>query len=158
MMGKSMKRLYLILAVVCLIAVLAGCNSGSVATATEPPAQAPTDAPYIDTQLDEPEWTLAEGELQLSDSTGVIAENADILYFAIVSNADGSQELRFRLRDEMAAQLKGVEPSGSYFITFNGETVGNAILNDDCTVATVGKDDANGSITDLATKIRGLYE
>lgn len=152
-----MKRLCLILAAVLLTMVFTGCG-GSFATATEPPTQAPTDAPYIDTQLDEPEWTLAEGELQLNDSTGVIAENADILYFAIVSNTDGSQELRFHLSDEMAAKLTGVEPSGSYFITFNGDTVGNAILNDDCTVATVGKDDANGSITDLATKIRGLYE
>lgn len=153
-----MKRLCLILTAVLLTAIFTGCSGGSFATATEPPTQAPTDAPYIDTQLDEPEWTLAEGELQLNDSTGVIAENADILYFAIVSNTDGSQELRFRLSDEMAEKLKGFEPSGRYFITLNGDTVGNAILNDDCTVATVGKDDANGSITDLATKIRGLYE
>ena len=150
-----MKKRLMISAAVLLIALTAGCAKNPAPT--EPAAtEAPTAAPYIDTQIDEPEWTLADGELQLSDDTGVVASGSDILYFAIVSMNDGQQELRFRLSDEKAATLKGRDSAG-YVISFNGEKIGDATLNSSGTVATVTAADAQGEITALATKIRGLY-
>ena len=155
-MGESMKRLFIMMATVLLTALTVGC-AGNIPAPTESAAtEAPTDAPYIDTQVNEPEWTLAEGELQLSDDTGVVASGSEILYFAIVSIKDGQQELRFRLSDEKAAALKDRDSTG-YVISLNGEKIGNATLNSSGTVATVTAADAEGEITALATKIRGLY-
>ena len=155
-MGESMKRLFIMMAAVLLTALTVGC-AGNIPAPTEPAAtEAPTDAPYIDTQVNEPEWTLAEGELQLSDDTGVVASGSEILYFAIVSIKDGHQDLRFRLSDEKAAVLKDRDSTG-YVISLNGEKIGNATLNSSGTVATVTAADAEGEITALATKIRGLY-
>ncbi|MBQ3265810.1 MAG: hypothetical protein IJH07_08550 [Ruminococcus sp.] len=151
-----MRKLLLSVIVLMLLALTA---CGTEPVPTEPDAtQAPTDAPYIDTQLDEPEWTLAEGELQLNDSTGVIAENADILYFAIVTDADGSQELRFRLSDEIAAILTVQSPDNACYMTLDGERIGEATLDDSCTVVTITAENAVGEITALASRIRGLYE
>ena len=151
-----MKRFLMISAAVLLMALTAGCAGNSAPTESVA-TQAPTAAPYIDTQINEPEWTLAEGELQLSDDTGVQASGSEILYFAIVSDQNGQQELRFRLSDEKAAVLKDRESAG-YTVSFNGEKIGAATLNASGTVATVTAADAEGEITALATKIRGLYQ
>ena len=151
-----MKRFLMISAAVLLMALTAGCAGNSAPTESVA-TQAPTAAPYIDTQINEPEWTLAEGELQLSDDTGVQASGSEILYFAIVSDQNGQQELRFRLSDEKAAVLKDRESTG-YTVSFNGEKIGTATLNASGTVATVTAADAEGEITALATKIRGLYQ
>ena len=151
-----MKRFLMISAAVLLMALTAGCAGNSAPTESAA-TQAPTAAPYIDTQINEPEWTLAEGELQLSDDTGVQASGSEILYFAIVSDQNGQQELRFRLSDEKAAVLKDRESAG-YTVSFNGEKIGTATLNASGTVATVTAADAEGEITALATKIRGLYQ
>jgi len=151
-----MKRFSMISAAVLLMALTVGCAGNSAPTESAA-TQAPTAAPYIDTQINEPEWTLAEGELQLSDDTGVQASGSEILYFAIVSDQNGQQELRFRLSDEKAAVLKDRESTG-YTVSFNGEKIGAATLNASGTVATVTAADAEGEITALATKIRGLYQ
>ena len=151
-----MKRFLMISAAVLMMALTAGCAGNSAPTESAA-TQAPTAAPYIDTQINEPEWTLAEGELQLSDDTGVQASGSEILYFAIVSDQNGQQELRFRLSDEKAAVLKDRESAG-YTVSFNGEKIGAATLNASGTVATVTAADAEGEITALATKIRGLYQ
>ena len=152
-----MKKLLILTAALLLLLTAAACAKEEPVP-TEIPTEAPTDAPYIDTQLDEPEWTLAEGELQLQDDSAVYAENADILYFAIVTNPDGSQELRFRLSDEKAAQLAAQRPADGSYITLNGEKIGAATLSDDGKVATITAADAEGEITALATKIRGVLE
>ncbi len=127
---------------------------------TQPPATAeasaaPTDAPYIHTQVDEPEWTLAEGTLTLEDGTVTYAQGEDFLYFAIVGATPSEMELRFRLSDEKAAALTD---GPAYYITFNGENIGSATLNDNHTVAVIKSADAKIEITELATKIRGLAE
>ena len=155
-MGESMKRFLIIAAAVMLLLLTAGCGYNDTTSPTEAATEAPTAAPYIDTQINEPEWTLAEGVLQLETDDQVYASGDDVLYFAIVTNDDGTQELRFRLSDETAAMLKTQNADNQYFITLNGEKIGNAKLNDACTVATVSEADAVGSITELASKIRGL--
>ena len=153
-----MKRLIAILSAAMLLMISAGCVGGTSSTEADVPTEAPTDAPYIDTQIDEPEWTLAEGELQLEDDTRVVAGSADILYFAIVTDENGAQELRFHFSEEMTATLKEQSADNPYYITLNGERIGNATLSDDCTIAIISAENANEEITTLATKIRGLSE
>ena len=155
-MGESMKRLFALAAVVLIIAALAACG-GDTAETQPAVTEAPTDAPYIDTQISEPEWTLAEGSLQLEGTGGVYAGNTDVLYFAIVTEPDGSQELWFRLSDEIAAQLQPQKPDDC-FMTLNGERIGSAALSDDCTVAKITDENIDGEITAWASKIRGLAE
>ena len=162
-----MKRLWIAAAVLLLIVMTAGCgkedtsvssnakDAGDTATTA---AQAPTDAPYIDTQLNEPEWTYPEGDLQLEDGSNVYASGEDILCFAFVTNNDGTQELRFRFSDETASVLKSQSSDNAYFMTLNGEKIGDATLNDDCNEATVTQEDSVGDITQNASKIRGLSE
>lgn len=151
-----MKRFLIIALAILSVLAFAACGKKESAPTTPPATQAPTDAPYIDTQINEPEWTLAEGVLQLEGGDTVYVDNSGILYFAIVTNNDGTQELRFRLDDAAAAKMKAQDPENEYFITLNGEKIGKVTLNDDCTVATIKQDDAEGSITALASKIRGL--
>ena len=152
-----MKRLLIIALAVLSVLAFAGCGKeNSPAPTTAPETQAHTDAPYIDTQINEPEWTLAEGVLQLADQNTIYADSKDILYFAFITNTDGSQELRFRLSDATAEKMKSQSPDTAYFITLNGEKIGNATLNDTCTEAIVTQENAVGDITALASKIRGL--
>lgn len=163
-----MKKLLVIIAALLLLVTVAGCSkdessatektdtasSATAAAATE----APTDAPFIDTQISEPEWTYAEGDLKLADQDNVYAQGQDFLYFAFVTNTDGTQELRFRFSDDTASMLKTQSPDIAYFITLNDEKIGNATLNDDCTEATITEENSVGSITENASKIRGLSE
>ena len=153
-----MKRLWILAVAVLLMMTAAGC-AGNTASTEKAEATGPaTEAPYIDAQLDEPEWTLAEGNLQLEDASNIYAESEDILYFAIVTDSSGKQELRFRMNDETATMLQGQSPDINYFITLDSEKIGNATLNEDCTVAVITAENANGEITALASKIRGLSE
>ena len=155
-----MKRILLIAAAVLLMILTAACGKGNTPAATEATAQPPTDAPYIDTQLSEPEWTYAEGTLQLlgSDNTALATGKDDILYFAIVTNKDGSQELRFKLSDAVAAKLKNQSADAAYTMTLNNETIGTATLNSDGTEAVITKENTVGDITQVASKIRGLAQ
>lgn len=156
-MGESMKRLFVFAIALILLLVLTAC-AGNTAPTEPVVTEAPTDAPYIDTQIDEPEWTLAEGVLRLADAGTTDAEGSEIVYFAIVTKTDGSQELLFRVDDAAAAALTAQSPDTEYYVTLNGEYIGKASLNKDCTVATVKQEDVEGSITALASRIRGLSE
>ena len=151
-----MKKILILTAAVLLIAAMTACGAGKNTAETAAPTEAPRQASYLDTRLDEPEWTLAEGDLQLGDGNTVYAEKSDILYFAIVTNKDGSQELRFKLSDATAAKLKTLSPDTAYTISLNGEKIGTATLSEDATVATVTAQNAVGEITALATKISVL--
>lgn len=145
----------MILIALCAVS-FAACGTNNPANKTETTAtQAPTDAPYIHTQIDEPEWTLAEGTLTLEDGTTTYAQGQDFLYFAIVGATPEKMELWFRIDDAVAA---GLTPNPAYYLTFNGENIGKASLNDDHTVAVIKSSDAAGEITELATRIRGLVE
>ena len=155
-MGESMRKIILLAAVLLLATAMTACGGDTAPTELSSVTEAPTDAPYIDTQISEPEWTLAEGVLQLEDDNNVYAAGADILYFAIVTNADGKQELWFRLDDKIAAELQSNSTENAYFMTFNGERVGAANLNDDCTIAKISDENADGEITAWASEIRGL--
>lgn len=153
-----MKKLWIIAAAVLLLVMTAGCGKAEPSATADTATQAPTDAPYLDTQLNEPEWTLAEGSLQLEDQDNIYAESQDILYFAFITNYDGSQELRFRFNEETANMLKQQNPDNEYYITLDNAKIGYATLNDDCTEATIKQEDSIGSITYNASKIRGLSE
>lgn len=155
-MGESMKRLFALVSVVLLVLALAACG-GNTAPTQPAVTEAPTDAPYIDTQISEPEWTLAEGSLQLEGTDTIYAGNKDVLYFAIVTEPDGRQELWFRLSDETAAQLQSQKPDDC-FMTLNGEKIGSATLTDDCAIAKIADENVDGEITAWASKIRGLAE
>lgn len=158
-----MKRLVIIAAVLLLLVMTAGCSdneSSSSSKANKPSSETEqaTAAPYIDTQINEPEWTLAEGNLKLLDQNNIYAEGKDFLYFAFVTNTDGTQELRFRFDETTASMLKKQSPDNAYYITLNDAKIGDATLNDDCTEAIIKEEDSNGSITENASKIRGLSE
>lgn len=160
MMGVMMKRVLLIAAAVLLTLLTAACGKGNPAPTTNGATQPPTDAPYIDTQISEPEWTLAEGTLQLlgSDNTALATGKDEILYFAIVTNRDGSQELRFKLSEAITAKLKAQSTGATYTITYDGEKIGTAALNTACTEAIITADNTVGDITKAASKIRGLSQ
>ncbi len=152
-----MKRFIAVLAVIMLIAALAGCaKSEPIEPPTVPGTEPPTTPLYIDTPVDEPEWTLAEGKLTLEDDTTVYAEGDDFLYFAIVGADPASMELRFKLDELTAAALSAQGEGKSYFITHNGERIGTATLSADGSVATITSANAAEEITTLATRIRGL--
>lgn len=158
-MGDKMKRILLIAAAVMLALLTAACGNGKSSSAPETTAPQPaTDAPYIDTQLSEPEWTYAEGTLQLlsADNTVLASGKEDILYFAIVTDKDGSQELRFKFSDAVAAKLKDQSADAAYTMTLNDEMIGTAKLNSDGTEAVITADNTVGDITKVASKIRGL--
>lgn len=152
-----MKQFIVIIAVV-LLMFLTACSPAPTPVETEAPTEAPTEALYIDTPIDEPEWTLAEGALQLEDDDNIYAESADILYFAIVTDSDGEQELWFRLNDETSNMLQTQSADNGYYVTLDGEKIGDATLNEDCTIIIISKEDTVGDITALASKIRGLSE
>lgn len=152
-----MKRLFILILTLLLTAALSGCiTHWPPEVPTEAPTEAPTGAPYLDAQIYEPEWTLAAGELRLEDDDLIYAEDDDILYFAIVENEDGSRELRFRMDEITANMLTQQDRHNSYYITFNGERIGDAEISADGTIATVTAKNAEDEITALATKIRGL--
>lgn len=162
-----MKRFLLIAAAMLLMILTAACGKGespSSANSTKEPSssasQEATAAPYIDTQLNEPEWTLAEGTLQLlgSDNTVLASGKDEILYFAIVTNKDGSQELRFKLSDAVAAKLKNQSADATYVITHENDKIGDASLNSDGTEAIITQENTVGDITQAASKIRGLAQ
>lgn len=160
-MGVMMKRFYLIAAAVLLMILTAACGKGNPSSAPETTAPQPaTAAPYIDTQLNEPEWTLAEGTLQLldSDNTVLASGKDEILYFAIVTNTDGSQELRFKLSDAVAAKLKNRSADATYVMNHDDVKIGDATLNSDGTEAVITKENTVGDITRAASKIRGLAQ
>ena len=87
-----MKKVLFLMITALLALALTAC-AGNSAPTKPAVTEAPTEAKYIDTQLNEPEWTLAEGTLQLLDGNNtVLASGKDeILYFAIVTNKDGTQ-------------------------------------------------------------------
>lgn len=153
-----MKRVLLIAAAVLLMLLTAACGKGNTPPAPEAATQPLTDAPYIDTQISEPEWTLAEGTLQLlgADNAVLATGKDEILYFAIVTNKDGSQELRFKLSDAIAEKLKAQSADMTCTVTYDGEQIGTATLNSTYTEAIITADNTVGDITKAASKIRGL--
>lgn len=160
-MGEHMKKIMILAAALIILGLLTACAGSTVPTELQPAVtEAPTDAPYIDTQLDEPEWTLTDRELFIQTPSAVVASGEDILYFAIVSKPDGQQELLFRLSDE-AAKILSASVTELYTVTLDspdGAKIGDATMNSDCTVATITAEHANGEITALATQIRNIME
>lgn len=154
-----MKKALTLILTILILATLAACGgSKPIETPTLAPTQASTDAPYIDTQVGEPEWTLAEGELSLVDGQTLYASGKNFLYFAIVGATPAEMELRFKLDDATAALMKAQSKDLEYYINLNGERIGTATFNDDCTEAIITSQNAAQEITSLATKIRGLQE
>ena len=156
-----MKRLLLPAVIVILLLILTACSKEAVPTETAVPeelTEEPTAAPYIDTRLDEPEWTLPEVELKLEDKDNIYAEGADIRCFAIITNDDGSRELWFLLNDETATMLKSQDPDNDYYMTMDGDKIGSAEFSDDFTTVIVTSENAEDDITTLASEIRGLSE
>ena len=150
-----MKKVLFLMITALLALALTAC--AGISAPTEPAVtEAPTEAKYIDTQLSEPEWTLAEGKLPLEGNGTVYADNTEILYFAIVTETDGKQSLWFRLSDEASVKLQTQPIDGDCYMTFNDEKIGTATLNDDCTIAKVFSENTVGEITAWASKIRGL--
>ncbi len=150
-----MKKVLFLMITALLALAMTACAGNSAPT--EPAVtEAPTEAKYIDTQLSEPEWTLAEGKLQFEGNGTVYADNTEILYFAIVTETDGKQSLWFRLTDEASVKLQTQPIDGDCYMTFNDEKIGTATLNDDCTIAKVFSENTAGEITAWASKIRGL--
>lgn len=152
-----MKKILLMMTALLMLAAFAGCNNGKAPSSQET-APAATAAKYVDTSLQEPEWTLAEGNVQLEDKDNIYAEKKDIESFAIVTNTDGTQELRFRMNSETATMLKKQSADNQYYITLDGARIGDATLNGDCTEAVVKQENVIGNITELASKIRGLAQ
>ena len=154
-----MKKAITLLLTILMVVSLAACGeSKPIEPPTVPATQAPTDAPYIDTQVSEPEWTLAEGELTLVDGQTLYAKGENFLYFAIVGATPAEMELRFKLDDATATLMKAQSKELEYYINLNGERIGTATFNDDCTEAIITSQNAAQEITSLATKIRGLQE
>lgn len=151
-----MKRFFALLLIAMTVLALAACGTNNQETAPVTVTEAPTESPYLDTPVDEPEWTLAEGVLSLEDNDNIYAEGDDFLYFAFVGSTPDDMELRFRLDDVTAEMLMEQSPDNQYYIALNGERIGNAALSSDCTVAVISAKDAVTEITSLATKIRGL--
>ena len=153
-----MKRIALVLSAVLLLLLFAGCSGNGGATESQTATEKPTDAPYIDTQINEPEWTLAEGELKLEDADNVYAEGKDILYFAIVGTNSDDVELLFRFDDVTANMLKQQSADNKYYMTLNGENIGYVTLNEDCTVGSIKGQHTYEEMTSIASRIRGLSE
>lgn len=155
-----MKKTIIAMLAILLLLFAAGCQDkpSDKADDAQPATEAVTEAPYIPTPISEPEWTLAEGNLQLEDQSSVYAESEDILYFAIVTNNDDTQELRFKLNEETTEMLKKQSADNKYYMTLDGSVIGDAVLNEDCTEVIVSQENAVGDITAIASKIRGLSE
>ena len=153
-----MRRIAILLLAVLSVTVLAGC-SGDVSV-TETPTTAATEkataAPYVDTSVFEPEWTLAEGDLKLEDADHIYAEGDDILYFAITGTNMENMELLFHFDDVTANMLTKQSTDNQYYMTLNGENIGYVTFNDDCTIASIKGQHTYDEMTSLASRIRGL--
>ena len=153
-----MKRLLAVFTAILTLAAFTACNGNEPAETAIPATEAPTQSPYIDTPVDEPEWTLAEGELTLEDKDYLYAEKSDFVCFAVVGAEPENMKLLFRFDDVTANMLKQQSPDNQYYMTLNGENIGNATLNEDCTIASIKGQHTFDEMTSIATKIRGLSE
>lgn len=151
-----MKRLLAVITAIIILAAFTACSGGGTEETTAPPTEAPTQSPYIDTPVDEPEWTLPEGALTLEDKDYLYAEGADFICFAIVGAEPDQMKLLFRFDDITANMLTRQSKDNRYYITLDGKKIGDASVSDDGTTATITAQDASEDITSLATRIRGL--
>ena len=152
-----MKRFFAVITAILILALFSACGgSEPEEEPTVPVTEAPTDAPYIDTQIDEPEWTLAEGVLTMEDKDKVYAQGSDFVCFAVVGAEPSQMEMMFRFDDATAAMLTQQSKTNKYYITLDGSKIGDATLSDDGYVATVAAKDATEDIPSLASRIRGL--
>ena len=151
-----MKRLLAVFTAILTLAAFTACNGNEPAETAIPATEAPTQSPYIDTPVDEPEWTLAEGELTLEDKDYLYAEKSDFVCFAVVGAEPENMKLLFRFDDVTAKMLTQQSKANQYYITLDGKKIGNASISDDGFTATIAAEDAAEEITTLATRIRGL--
>ena len=153
-----MRKASILILITLLVFALVACSGNNDSTENQTPAatEQETAAPYIATPVNEPEWTLAEGELKLEDADNIYAEGADILYFAIIGTNEEDVELLFRFDDTTANMLKQQSADNQYYMTLDGENIGNVTLNDDCTIASLKGQHSYEEMTALATRIRGL--
>lgn len=151
-----MKRLLAVFTAILTLAAFTACNGNEPAETAIPATEAPTQSPYIDTPVDEPEWTLAEGELTLEDKDYLYAEKSDFVCFAVVGAEPENMKLLFRFDDVTAKMLTQQSKANQYYITLDGKKIGNASISDDGFTATIAAEDATEEITTLATRIRGL--
>jgi len=141
-----------------MLLILTGC---AATEPTEPPTEAPTEpAPQPHTvapmeQDFEPEWTIIDRTMALTDDSAVYAEGSDFSAVALVGD-EASAELRFRFTDETAAMLRAQTGDTAYSLTMDGESIGGAQLNDECTEATLTGDFTYTQLCRLANRIRGF--
>lgn len=152
-----MKRLLALITAIIILAALAACSGNEPEETAAQSTEAPTQSPYIDTPVDEPEWTLPEGELTMEDKDNIYAVGADFVCFAVVGAQPDEMKLLFRFDDLTANMLTQQSKDNQYYITLDGKKIGNATVSDDGYTATVTAKDATEEITSLATRIRGLY-
>ena len=153
-----MKRFFALIITVVMITALAGCFAApqeETLAPTEPQPQAHTLA-SPDAQ-EEAEWSAVDRVIALESDDVLYAEGSDIQCFALTGDSSGA-ELRFRFTDEAAAMLLIQDAGVSYYLTMDGEKIGDAKLNDDCTEATLVGDYSFSELCVLANRIRGFEE
>lgn len=120
---------------------------------TEPELQMHTVAPSGDRS--EPEWARIDREMTLEDKDNIYASGSDFLCFALVGD-EKSAELRFKLDDVTAGMLLTQSADNAYYITMDGERIGDAELNDTCDELTLIGDLSYTKLCELANRIRGF--
>ena len=152
-----MKRIISLFLILMLAAALAGCSAVQPTEApteppTEPAPQLHTVAPAYDGSA---EWVLVDAAMTLETADFLLADGSDFVGFAIVGSG-AEAALHFRFTDEVAVMLSEQDPSLSYFITMDSVKLGDAVLNDDCSEATLITDLSADELIALADRIRGF--
>lgn len=161
-MNRKTRHSLLILTAALLIlmtAVLAGCGA-QTADPTEAATEEPTTSPYIDTDVNSPEWTPIAIPIYLKDNEYIYATKDDFLCFAFVGTNEDDAELRFMFDDTTAEMLKQQNPDNRYYISIGEDEVhiGDVTMSEDFKIATLkGKGQhPYDRMTSIASKIRGL--
>ena len=165
MKAKSRRNLIILTAALVLLALtLAACGEQPAQTAetSEAVTEAPTKSPYIDTDVNTPEWTPIAIPIYLKDNYYIYAQNEDFLCFAFVGTDEDNAELQFMLNDTTAKMLSEQEPGIRYYISIGEDEthIGDVTLSDDFKTATLkckGQHDFE-AMTKIASRIRGLTE
>ena len=154
----SLRAISLIAAVIMTLSlILTGCGSAPAAP-TEASTEAPTATPYIDTDVNSPEWTPVAIPLFLKDNKYLYADGKDFLCFAFVGTDDSNVELRFMFDDTTAKMLTTNTPVSTYYISMGEDEIhiGDVTISEDGKIATLKGQHPFDEMTKIASKIRGL--